>query len=107
MGRAVAFSRFHPRRAPRFDTAFFAADSLRIENTAVHPTRYFVLLLLFFYAVRGILHRNRLRRKGDADRRRVLYLTIKFKINNLPEGNTAVAVCAYAASYGHRGSAGG
>lgn len=26
-------------------------------------------------------------------------MTIKFKINNLPEGNTAVAVCAYAASY--------
>ena len=51
MGRAVAFSRFHPRRAPCFDTAFFAADSLRIENTAVYPTRYFVLLLLFFYAV--------------------------------------------------------
>lgn len=51
MGRAVAFSRFHPRRAPCFDTAFFVADSLRIENTAVHPTRYFVLLLLFFYAV--------------------------------------------------------
>lgn len=51
MGRAVAFSRFHPRRAPRFAMAFFAADSLRIENTAVHPTRHFVLLLLFFYAV--------------------------------------------------------